>query len=257
MSSFKKGMSHHSTSGMGSRRITFGSIFRTPMSASFCSSSFLSSFFSSFFPFFCCSFSLSMPSAFSCIFFTIRCSFFTSSPDSTNRKVFRRERSKRWADLNVGSKYDVSLPLPSLLKPSIFFSRDSFSRLMLTFKVLTTCGFMGTTLPSSSSSRPNSSRINFRAFGPSPGKKPAARPWVFSLAICSWICRWNIAARLAFSKASRAAEAAAERSMLPPAPGVGMPTPPRGMARGMPGKPMGAKARASGSTMTGGGKSGS
>mmetsp|Transcript_79945 Transcript_79945/g.211780 ORF Transcript_79945/g.211780 Transcript_79945/m.211780 type:complete len:235 (-) Transcript_79945:674-1378(-) len=71
MSSFKKGISHHSTSGIGSRLMTFGSIFFMTGSGS-ASSFFFSSFFSSFF--FLSSF-LSTPNTFSCIFFTNRCSF--------------------------------------------------------------------------------------------------------------------------------------------------------------------------------------
>mmetsp|Transcript_111362 Transcript_111362/g.315251 ORF Transcript_111362/g.315251 Transcript_111362/m.315251 type:complete len:404 (-) Transcript_111362:355-1566(-) len=218
LSPVRKGRSHHSTSGMGSRRMILGSIFRTPSSALFASSSrslsFLSSFFSSFLPFFSLSFSLSMPRAFSCIFLTSRASFRTSAPSSTKRKVFLLVRSNFIWVFRLGSKNEFSLD-PSFFRPRIFFRRASFSRLMFTFSVLTTCGLIGTTLPSSSSSRPNSSKISFRAFGPSPGRNPAARPWVFSLAICSWICLWNMAALLAFSRASRAACAALERSMPP------------------------------------------
>mmetsp|Transcript_79528 Transcript_79528/g.125439 ORF Transcript_79528/g.125439 Transcript_79528/m.125439 type:complete len:208 (+) Transcript_79528:883-1506(+) len=179
----KKGVSHHSTSGIGSRLRTLGSIFFIPMSFGSSSTSFCFDFCSSSF-FFFASFSLSIPRAFSCNVLTNRCSFFTREPSSTNRNVFLFCRSYLRFTLRELSCQFCSVD-PSFFSPRIFFSRASFSRLMFTFKVLTTCGRIGTTTPSSSSSRPNSSRMSFLAFGPSPGKKPAARPWFFSFAICS------------------------------------------------------------------------
>merc|ERR1712060_160387 len=83
------------------------------------------------------------------------------------RKVFLLVRSNLIGVLRLGSKKEFSLD-PSCFRPNIFFNLASFSRLMFTFRVLTTCGLIGTTLPSSSNSRPNSSKINFLAFWPSP-----------------------------------------------------------------------------------------
>mmetsp|Transcript_83576 Transcript_83576/g.132353 ORF Transcript_83576/g.132353 Transcript_83576/m.132353 type:complete len:223 (+) Transcript_83576:802-1470(+) len=183
-SSFKKGMSHHSTSGMGSFLKTLGSIFLTGCSFSSSSSFFFSSFFFCSSSFFFFSSFLSIPKAFSWTFLIIFASFFTSSPSSINLKLRRFIRPDCSLTFKVGSKKELS-PMPSFLRPRIFFNLASFSRLMLTFKVLTTCGFIGTTCPSSSSSRPNSSRMSFRAFGASPAMKPPPIPWPLILAICS------------------------------------------------------------------------
>merc|ERR1740130_1032687 len=117
---------------MGSRLMIFGSILRMPRSlGSSCSSTF----------FFSGSFSLSMPRAFSWIFFTSRCSFFTSEPSSMNLKFFLLPRSGLSCVLRLLSNQffsPVSSPPAALLTPNIFFMRASFSRLMLTLRVLAT-----------------------------------------------------------------------------------------------------------------------
>mmetsp|Transcript_25757 Transcript_25757/g.63887 ORF Transcript_25757/g.63887 Transcript_25757/m.63887 type:complete len:254 (-) Transcript_25757:595-1356(-) len=122
--------------------------------------SFLSAALSSFARacFSACSFCRSMPSALASARFSICCSRFTYVPSSTKWKP----RRAFFPPLTFGSKKGFFLGSTTLLSgltraKGFFLMRSSFSLLMFTLRVDLSCGLMGTTLPSSSTSLPNSS----------------------------------------------------------------------------------------------------